>query len=75
MKSGFQIYEINWSEKNFAANIARFYGKKLPNGYKKEKETLLKRLEFIENNENMLSAEKLIETLHGVDGVLSVKAL
>ncbi len=35
----FQIYEINWSEKNFAANIARFYGKKLPNGYKKEKET------------------------------------
>ena len=29
----------------------------------------------IENNENALSAEKLIETLRGVDGVLSVKAL
>ena len=35
----FQIYEINWSVEAFAANLARFYGKKLPKGCRKEKET------------------------------------
>lgn len=35
----FQIIDVAWKPSNFAANIARFYGKKLPKGYKKEKET------------------------------------
>ena len=35
----FQIYEITWSEEDFAPALARFYGKKLPKGCKKEKET------------------------------------
>lgn len=34
----FQTYEINWSKENFAKNLARFYGKKLPKSCKKEKE-------------------------------------
>ncbi len=34
----FQIYEISWSEEDFAKNLARFYGKKLPKSCKKEKE-------------------------------------
>lgn len=34
----FRVYEVNWSEKFFAYNLARFYGKKLPKGAKKEKE-------------------------------------
>lgn len=35
----FQVYEIAWSHEAFARNLARFYGKKLPKGCKKEKET------------------------------------
>lgn len=35
----FQVYDITWKPENFAANLARFYGKKLPKGCKKEKET------------------------------------
>ena len=35
----FRTYEIEWKSENFAANLARFYGKKLPKGCKKEKET------------------------------------
>lgn len=35
----FQSIDITWSKQNFAANLARFYGKKLPKGCKKEKET------------------------------------
>ena len=35
----FQIYEISWSADAFAENLARFYGKKLPKGCRKEKET------------------------------------
>ena len=35
----FQIYNVVWKPDNYAANLARFYGKKLPKGYKKEKET------------------------------------
>lgn len=34
----FQSYEITWSPEFFANNLARFYGKKLPKGCKKEKE-------------------------------------
>ena len=34
-----QIYEITWKKEDFAASLARFYGKKLPKGCKKEKET------------------------------------
>lgn len=34
----FQTYEITWSEQNFAKNLSRFYGKKLPKSCKKEKE-------------------------------------
>lgn len=34
----FQIYEITWSSENFAKNLSRFYGKKLPKSCKKEKE-------------------------------------
>ena len=33
----FQIYEITWSKEDFAPSLARFYGKKLPKGCKKEK--------------------------------------
>lgn len=35
----FRIFEVSWKEENFALNLARFYGKKLPKGCKKEKET------------------------------------
>ncbi len=35
----FQIYEISWREEDFAPSLARFYGKKLPKGCKKEKDT------------------------------------
>lgn len=35
----FQIYEITWREEDFAPSLARFYGKKLPKGCKKEKDT------------------------------------
>ena len=35
----FQVYDITWKPENFAASLARFYGKKLPKGCKKEKET------------------------------------
>ena len=35
----FQIYEITWTPECFANNLARFYGKKLPKGCRKEKET------------------------------------
>lgn len=35
----FRTYEVTWKAENFAANLARFYGKKLPKGCKKEKET------------------------------------
>jgi len=35
----FQIYDITWREEDFAPSLARFYGKKLPKGCKKEKET------------------------------------
>lgn len=34
----FQTYEISWSKENFAKNLARFYGKKLPKSCRKEKE-------------------------------------
>ena len=34
-----QIYEITWKKEDFGASLARFYGKKLPKGCKKEKET------------------------------------
>jgi len=35
----FRTYEVTWKDENFATNLARFYGKKLPKGCKKEKET------------------------------------
>lgn len=35
----FRIFEVCWKAENFAFNLARFYGKKLPKGCKKEKET------------------------------------
>ncbi len=35
----FRIFEVCWKEEHFALNLARFYGKKLPKGCKKEKET------------------------------------
>lgn len=35
----FQIYEITWEKSDFARSLARFYGKKLPKGCKKEQET------------------------------------
>ena len=34
----FRIYNVEWSEKLFAHNLARFYGKKLPKSCKKERE-------------------------------------
>ncbi len=33
-----QIFEISWPQKQFHYNLARFYGKSLPKGCKKEKE-------------------------------------
>lgn len=33
-----KIFEISWSQKHFAENITRFYGKKLPRGCKKIRE-------------------------------------
>jgi len=35
----FQIYDVTWQEQDFAPSLARFYGKKLPKGCKKEKDT------------------------------------
>lgn len=32
-----QIYNLTWSKEYFAANLSRFYGKKLPSGCKKHK--------------------------------------
>ena len=32
----FRIFEVSWKEENFALNLARFYGKKLPKGCKAE---------------------------------------
>ncbi len=42
IKKNFKIittYEVTWTATNFAQNLARFYGKKLPKGCRKEKET------------------------------------
>jgi len=33
-----QIFDIKWPKKEFANNLSRFYGKRLPSGGKKEKE-------------------------------------
>lgn len=33
-----QIFEVSWPQKQFAARLARFYGKNLPKGCKKERE-------------------------------------
>lgn len=33
-----RIFEINWPEDQFARNLSRFYGKRIPKGHKKEKE-------------------------------------
>ncbi len=35
----FRVLEVTWKPENFSLNLARFYGKKLPKGCKKEKET------------------------------------
>lgn len=35
----FQAYEVEWDSQNFAQNLSRFYGKKLPKSCRKEKET------------------------------------
>lgn len=32
-----QTYEIKWSPKDFTKNLSRFYGKKLPNAYRKKR--------------------------------------
>ncbi len=34
----FRVYEICWTPAHFAGNLARFYGKKLPKGCRKERE-------------------------------------
>ena len=50
----FQIYEITWREEDFAPSLARFYGKKLPKGCKKEKDTgrgAFLAILFFDNNE------------------------
>ncbi len=54
----FQVYDISWSADNFASNLARFYGKNLPQGLKKETGTGIFRMYLVYDKNPQLSGGK-----------------
>jgi len=56
-----QIFDIKWPQTEFANNLSRFYGKRLPSGGKKEKECGTGEFTLVlcyDNNPNMVNDER-----------------